>query len=91
MAMTLRLDDPTNDALRDPREAEGRSMQEVVRLAVVEYIDRHAKDDMLDRVLDERTAPLRRRAAAARRVIYLDLEDLLRIADRVLDGEVAGS
>ena len=53
MAMTLRLDDQTNEALRTRAEVEGRSMQEVIRLAVVEYIARHDKEDRLDRVLDE--------------------------------------
>ena len=76
MAMTLRLDDQTNAALRNRAEAEGRSMQEVVRLAVAEYVDRHSRQDALDRVLDDRTAAIRRRAAAAGRVIYLDLEDV---------------
>lgn len=52
MAMTLRLDEPTNDALRARAQAEGRSMQEIVRIAVLEYIDRHSKTDMLDRILD---------------------------------------
>lgn len=50
--MTLRLDEPTNDALRARALAEGRSMQEIVRTAVLEYIDRHAKADLLDQVLD---------------------------------------
>ncbi len=50
--MTLRLDEPTNDALRARAQAEGRSMQEIVRIAVLEYIDRHSKSDMLDRILD---------------------------------------
>jgi predicted transcriptional regulator len=53
MAMTLRLDEPTNDALRARAQAEGRSMQEIVRIAVLEYIDRHAKADLLTAVLDD--------------------------------------
>jgi predicted transcriptional regulator len=53
MAMTLRLDDRTNDALRERAEAEGTSMQEVVKLAVIEYIERHSRQERLDRVLDE--------------------------------------
>ena len=52
MAMTLRLDEPTNAALRARAQAEGRSMQEVVRIAVLEYIDRHSKTDLLDQILD---------------------------------------
>ena len=66
-------------------------MQEVVRLAVVEYIDRHSRQDAARSGPRRRTAAIRRCPAAAGRVIYLDLEDLLHIADRVLDGEVAGS
>lgn len=65
MAMTLRLDDQTNAALRNRAEAEGRSMQEVVRLAVAEYIDRHSRQDALDRVLD---TELPRYADALRRL-----------------------
>jgi predicted transcriptional regulator len=53
MAMTLRLDEQTNEALRKRAAAEGHSMQEVVKLAVIEYIDRHGRQERLDRVLDE--------------------------------------
>jgi predicted transcriptional regulator len=65
MAMTLRLDEPTNDALRARAEAEGRSMQEVVRVAVLEYIDRHSKSDLLEEILD---TELPRYADALRRL-----------------------
>ena len=65
MAMTLRLDEQTNDALRERARTEGRSMQEVVQLAVVEYIDRHGRLEALDRVLD---AELPRYADALRRL-----------------------
>lgn len=40
MAMTLRLDEKTNDALRLRAEAEGRSMQDVAKQAIAEYLDR---------------------------------------------------
>ena len=63
--MTLRLDDQTNDALRERAESEGRSMQEVVKAAVAEYIDRHERQDALDRVLDDE---LPRYADALRRL-----------------------
>ena len=63
--MTLRLDDQTNDALRERAESEGRSMQEVVKAAVAEYIDRHERQDALDRVLDD---ALPRHADALRRL-----------------------
>ncbi len=53
MAMTLRLDEPTNEALRARAQAEGRSMQEIVRIAVLEYVERHSKADLLREVLDE--------------------------------------
>jgi hypothetical protein len=53
MAMTLRLDDHEADALRRRAELEGRSMQEVARQAVRDYIERTSKRELLDRVLDE--------------------------------------
>jgi plasmid stability protein len=53
MAMTLRLDEKTHEALRQRAAREGRSMQETVRDAVDEYLMRHAQRDELDRVLDE--------------------------------------
>jgi len=65
MAMTLRLDDPVHDALRERADAEGRSMQEVVKLAVAEYIDRHGRQDALDHVLE---TELPRYADALRRL-----------------------
>ncbi len=63
--MTLRLDDQTNNALRERAESEGRSMQEVVKAAVAEYIDRHERREALDRVLDDE---LPRYADALRRL-----------------------
>ncbi len=53
MAMTLRLDDSETEALRERAEHEGRSMQEVARQAVREYVERTSRRDLLDRVLDE--------------------------------------
>lgn len=53
MAMTLRLTDDEADALRLRAAREGRSMQEVAREAVREYIDRTSRRELLDRVLDE--------------------------------------
>ena len=53
MAMTLRLDEYETRALRRRAELEGRSMQEVARQAVREYIERTSKRELLDRVLDE--------------------------------------
>ncbi|MGY1986910.1 ribbon-helix-helix protein, CopG family [Blastococcus sp. SYSU DS0669] len=53
MAMTLRLDEQETDALRRRAQLEGRSMQEVARQAVRDYIERTSKRELLDRVLDE--------------------------------------
>jgi hypothetical protein len=38
MAMNLRLTDAETDALRRKSEQEGRSMQEVARAAIAEYV-----------------------------------------------------
>lgn len=53
MAMTLRLDEQDADALRRRAAREGRSMQEVARQAVREYIERTSRRELLDEVLDE--------------------------------------
>lgn len=53
MAMTLRLTDSEADALRLRAERESRSMQDVARQAVREYIENHSRFELLDRVLDE--------------------------------------
>jgi hypothetical protein len=50
--MTLRLTDEETDALRRRAQREGRSMQEVARAAVREYIDRTSRREVLDEVLD---------------------------------------
>lgn len=52
MAMTLRLDEDETAALRLRAEHEGRSMQEVARQAVRDYIERTSKRELLDEVLD---------------------------------------
>ncbi len=51
--MTLRLTDEETDALRRCARREGRSMQDVARAAVREYIDRTSRRELLDEVLDE--------------------------------------
>jgi predicted transcriptional regulator len=51
--MTLRLDDGETVALRRRAELEHRSMQDVARQAIREYIDGHSRAELLDRVLDE--------------------------------------
>lgn len=53
MAMTLRLSDAEVDALRQRAELESRSMQDVARQAVREYVENHSRAELLDRVLDE--------------------------------------
>lgn len=53
MAMTLRLDEQETEALRRRAEHEGRSMQEVARQAVRDYIERTSRRELLDQVLDE--------------------------------------
>jgi predicted transcriptional regulator len=53
MAMTLRLTDEERAALRRRAEREGRSMQQVAREAVRDYIERASRQELLDRVLDE--------------------------------------
>jgi len=65
MAMTLRLDDDETEALRTRAEHEGRSMQEIARQAVREYVERTSRRELLDRVLDEE---LPRYAEALRRL-----------------------
>jgi hypothetical protein len=65
MAMTLRLTDDETEALRQRAQREGRSMQDVARAAVREYIDRTSRQELLEKVLDEE---LPRFAEALRRL-----------------------
>jgi len=51
--MTLRLDEQETEALRLRAAREGRSMQEVARHAVRDYIERTSTRELLDQVLDE--------------------------------------
>lgn len=53
MPMTLRLTDGEAEALRKRAEFEDRSMQEIAKQAVREYVENHSRRDLLDRVLDE--------------------------------------
>ena len=53
MAMTLRLADDETDALRRRAELEHRSMQDVARQAIREYVENHSRAELLDHVLDE--------------------------------------
>ena len=65
MPMTLRLTDDEAAALRRRAELEGRSMQEVARQAVRDYIEGTSRRELLDRVLD---AELPRYAEALERL-----------------------
>ena len=53
MSMTLRLTDDEAAALRTRADQESRSMQEVARQAIREYVQNHSRSDLLDQVLDE--------------------------------------
>ena len=52
MAMTLRLDESETAALRTQADLEHRSMQEIARTAVREYLDRHSRAESIDRIMD---------------------------------------
>ena len=56
MAMTLRLTDQETEALRRRAQRESRSMQDVARQAVREYVENHSRAELLDQVLDEQPA-----------------------------------
>lgn len=53
MAMTLRLTDAETDALRKRAELEQRSMQDVARQAVRDYIEEHSRADLVAAVMNE--------------------------------------
>jgi predicted transcriptional regulator len=53
MAMTLRLTEDETEALRRRAEHEHRSMQDVARQAIREYVERTSRRELLDRVLDD--------------------------------------
>jgi plasmid stability protein len=52
MAMTLRLTEDETAALRRRAEREGRSMQEVARAAVRQYIETRSRTELLDELFD---------------------------------------
>ena len=51
--MTLRLTDDETRALRKRAELEHRSMQDVAREAIREYVENHSRRELLDQVLDD--------------------------------------
>jgi plasmid stability protein len=53
MAMTLRLSDEQTEALRGRAAKEGRSMQEVARTALDEYLLRTEDDEITNRLADQ--------------------------------------
>jgi predicted transcriptional regulator len=53
MPMTLRLSDDEAEALRRRADLERRSVQEVARQAIREYIEQHGRTELLDQVLNE--------------------------------------
>jgi predicted transcriptional regulator len=53
MPMTLRLSDEEAEALRQRARLEDRSMQEVAREAIREYVEQHSREDLLEQVLGE--------------------------------------
>lgn len=50
--MTLRLTEDETAALRRRSELEARSMQEVARAAIREYVENHSRGELLDQVLE---------------------------------------
>jgi hypothetical protein len=52
MAMTLRLTEAETAALREQAAREGRSMQDIARQAVQDYVRDHSKRTLVDAVLD---------------------------------------
>ena len=65
MAMTLRLTDEEQEALRERADAEGISMQEAARRAVREFV---VRGQHRDRVGDAARLVMDRHAAALRRL-----------------------
>jgi len=53
MAMTLRLTKDETDALRRRSDLEARSMQDVARQAIREYVENHSRAELFDQVLDQ--------------------------------------
>ncbi|MBA3236197.1 MAG: ribbon-helix-helix protein, CopG family [Chloroflexi bacterium] len=62
MAMTLRLTPEEAAALRETARREGRSMQDVARTAITDYVRQRAirRDEHLARILAEDAALVRR-------------------------------
>ncbi len=63
--MSLRLPEADVEALRQRAAQERRSMQDVMKSALHEYVERHSRDELLEQVLD---SELPRYADALRRL-----------------------
>jgi predicted transcriptional regulator len=63
--MTLRLSDDEASALKQQAELEHRSMQEVARQAIRDYVERNSRSELVERVLE---SELPRFAEALRRL-----------------------
>jgi len=63
--MTLRLTPEETDALRRRAQRERRSMQDVARQAIREYVEEHSRAELLDEVLE---SEIPRYAEALRRL-----------------------
>jgi plasmid stability protein len=53
MAMKLRLTEEQDEALRARAEKEGRSMQQVARAALDDYLRRTEDDELTDRLTEQ--------------------------------------
>ena len=65
VSVTLRLSEEETEALRRQAQAEGRSMQDLARQAIRDYIERHTQTSQLDQVL---SSELPRYSEAMRRL-----------------------
>lgn len=50
--MTLRLTDDEASALKQQAELEHRSMQEVARQAIRDYVERNSRSELVERVME---------------------------------------
>ncbi|MGH3280374.1 MAG: hypothetical protein ACRDNW_14725 [Trebonia sp.] len=76
--MTQRLADDETEALRRRAELEQKSMQEVARQAISEYVENHSRAELLDQVLDEELPATPRHSSGS----VSDLSDAARDAAR---------
>jgi predicted transcriptional regulator len=53
MAVTLRLTDDEAKTLRRHADLEGRSVHDIARQAIREYVEQHSDNERFDRVFDQ--------------------------------------